>query len=192
MSADMAPSGHTVAAAPTDDMTFATHQISGAEGRDVAANLDNCPHELVTDDERRGDSVLRPGIPVINVEIGAANASTQHANEDIIDSDRRYWHFLQPQARLALVLDQCFHCAPLLMRRCVHRDRSCLAFALPGSLSALLPPGELPNACHMRKRTHASALSVKPLLRRINALVVAWIERFDCHPHGRMYCWAKR
>src|SRR5262249_53627524 len=105
---------------------------------DVGADVDNGAHELVPDDEWRGDGVLRPGVPVINVEIGAADASTQHANEDIIDADRWYWHILQPQAWLGLALDQCLHCALLLMRRCVHRDLCYLSVACPWFLSALL------------------------------------------------------
>ena len=38
------------------------------------SRLDDLADELMADDHRHGDGLLRPGVPVVDVQIGAANA----------------------------------------------------------------------------------------------------------------------
>jgi len=46
------------------------------------------------------------------VDVGAANARTQHANENIVDSDRRLRNILEPQTLFGMSFDQRFQLQP--------------------------------------------------------------------------------
>src|SRR5579885_889609 len=110
--AKMAAPGQAVPAAPAGHMPFAADDIARMKIVDVRANFDNFAHELMTDRHRNGNRALRPIVPVINVNVGAANARAPDTNEDVVDSGSRRFNLLEPQSGLAPAFDQSFHDGP--------------------------------------------------------------------------------
>ena len=47
------------------------------------------PDELVADRHRHGDGLLRPLVPLVDVDVGAADAGAQHLDQHVVDADRR-------------------------------------------------------------------------------------------------------
>ena len=72
---------------------------------DVVADFKDFTDELVPNDQRHGNGPLRPGIPLVDVQVGAADAGAVDANQNIIDADRRLRHIGQPQTRLGPAFD---------------------------------------------------------------------------------------
>ena len=70
------------------------------------SDLDDLADELVADDERDGDRLLRPCVPRVDVQVGAADAGLAHADEDVVDPDLRLGHVLEPESRLGLRLHE--------------------------------------------------------------------------------------
>ena len=61
--AEMAPAGQAVAAAAADDVALAADEVAEAEVVDVGADRDDLADELVADDHRHRDGLLRPRRP---------------------------------------------------------------------------------------------------------------------------------
>ena len=78
---------------------------------DVGAHLDDLSYKLVADRHRHRNGALRPFVPVVDVQIGSADAGSKDANQYIVDADGGFRNLLEPQSRLALALDECFHLA---------------------------------------------------------------------------------
>ena len=72
--AEMPAAGEAVAAAAADDVAFAADDFAGEKVVHVRADLDDLADELVADDHRHGDRLLRPGVPLVDVQVGAADA----------------------------------------------------------------------------------------------------------------------
>ena len=90
-------------------MTLTAHQITGPQIADVRSRFNDLPGELVPDDQRHRHVNLGPAIPVVNVQIRAAHAGSQHPDEHIIPADRRDWHILNRQPCLRSRFHQSFH-----------------------------------------------------------------------------------
>src|ERR1700683_3204817 len=105
----MPPSSQAVPAAAADHVTFAAHDIAGVEVSYVRSGFDDLPGELMSDGHGNGDSALRPFVPVVNVEIGSANAGSAHADQDGVDADGGDRDFFQPESRLRFAFYECFH-----------------------------------------------------------------------------------
>ncbi len=107
--AQMPPPGQAIAAAAADHVAFAAHQIARVEIADVGAHLHDLADKLVADRHRHRNGALRPLVPIVDMNIGAADAGALYADQDIVDADRRLGNLFEPQARLALALYECFH-----------------------------------------------------------------------------------
>src|SRR5262245_11652860 len=77
--AQMTPAREAVAATATHHMTFGADRLTGEKVFYVRADLDHFAHEFVPNDHRHGNGFLRPCIPFVDVEIGAADAGAVHA-----------------------------------------------------------------------------------------------------------------
>ncbi len=113
--AEMAAAGEAVAAASADDVAFAGDEVSGLEVVDVGADLGDLADEFVTDDEGDGDGFLRPGVPVVDVEVGAADAGLEDANLDVVDAGFRFGDVREPETFFGVRLDQGFHGCSLVI-----------------------------------------------------------------------------
>ena len=76
--------------------------LGGALGDDLS-------HELVAGYHGGLDGALRPPVPLVDVEIGAADGGPLHFDQYVVDAQFRVRHFLQPEAFTGLLLDQRFH-----------------------------------------------------------------------------------
>jgi hypothetical protein len=101
--------GHAVAAAAADHVALAAHEVAGVEVADVVSDGNDLAHELVADDERHRDRALRPGVPAVDVHVGAADSGAVHADQDVVDAVLRLGHVLQPQASFRPALHKCAH-----------------------------------------------------------------------------------
>src|SRR5690242_7467891 len=85
MGTQMPAAGQTIAAASTDHMAFAAHELAGMEINHVGTDIDNLSHELVADNHRYGYRLASPLIPVVNVQVRPANACTIHFDQHVVD-----------------------------------------------------------------------------------------------------------
>jgi hypothetical protein len=109
MRADMATSGEAVATAAADDVAFAADDVAREEVGHVGPDLDDPADELMPDRHGDGDRLLRPIVPLVDVDVRAADPGPQHLDQDVVDADLRLVDVLQPQAGLAPALAECFH-----------------------------------------------------------------------------------
>ena len=72
--AEMPAAGKAVAAAAADHVAFAADDVAGEEVVDVGADRDDLADELVADRHRHRDGLLRPFVPVVDVDVGTADA----------------------------------------------------------------------------------------------------------------------
>ena len=61
------------------------------------------------DDHRDRDRLLRPLVPLVNVQIGAAEAGFLHADEHIVQIDFGLRHVFEPETRAGFTFDEGFH-----------------------------------------------------------------------------------
>jgi hypothetical protein len=94
----MSPAREAVSAMTANDMAFSAHHLPGKKVLHVGANFDNFADELVADDHRHGNGLLRPFIPFIDVNIGAANAGAVDADENVVDADFGLGNLLKPES----------------------------------------------------------------------------------------------
>ena len=74
LGAQVPPPGQAMAAATADDVTFAADEVARREVLDVGADLDDLADELVADESGGWIVVLGPGVPRLDVQVGAADA----------------------------------------------------------------------------------------------------------------------
>ncbi len=107
--AEVAAAGHAVAAAAADDVPLAADEVAEREVAHVRPEADDLADELVTDHQRHRHRLLRPGVPAVDVQVGAADARLAHADQDVVDADLRLGHVLEPETLARLRLDQRAH-----------------------------------------------------------------------------------
>ena len=107
--AQVAAPGEAVAAAPAHEVAFAADDVAGGEVGDVGADLDDLADELVPDHHRHRDRLLRPRVPVVDVQIGAADAGPVDPDQHVVDPDFGFGHVLEPQSGLRLGFHECSH-----------------------------------------------------------------------------------
>src|SRR5262245_45563635 len=100
--AKMASAGKTIAAMDAHGVTLTRNPIPRRETiHSIAHTLENAD-VFVADYQWYRDRLLRPRIPVVNVDISAADRSLLAADKRIIVAHFRHRHFLEPKARLSL------------------------------------------------------------------------------------------
>ena len=107
--AQVAPTGEAVAAASADHVAFAADDVAGEEVVDVGADGDDFADEFVADGHGDGNGFLRPVVPVVDVDVGSADAGVEHADEDVVNAHRGFGDVFQPKSALGPRLDQRFH-----------------------------------------------------------------------------------
>ena len=98
-----------VVAVPADDVPLAGHDIAGLVGLHRRAHALHDTAELMTHVHTHGNGLLRPGIPVPNMQIRTADSGLVNLNEDIIRADFRHRHLHQLQPLIGLRFDERFH-----------------------------------------------------------------------------------
>src|SRR5262245_23409692 len=101
--------GEAVPAAAADDVAFAAHDVTREEVRNVRADLDDFTCEFVPDDHGYGNGLLRPVVPFVDMQIGAADARTIDSNQHIVQANFGHWHIFEPQTGFRFAFDERFH-----------------------------------------------------------------------------------
>jgi hypothetical protein len=94
MGAEVTAAREAVSAATADDVTFSADELTDGEIGDVGADGYDFADELVTNDEPLTDGRSGPGIPVVNMEVGAADAGVENADFDVVDAHLRFRYVL--------------------------------------------------------------------------------------------------
>ena len=77
-------------------MAFRADDLAGVDRGDILTQLHDFADELMADDEAWLDGVLRPLVPRVDVEVGAADAGAKDADEDLARTGLRLRNVLQP------------------------------------------------------------------------------------------------
>jgi hypothetical protein len=101
--AEVAAAGEAVSTATADYMAFAADDLANGEIGDVGAHGYDFADELVANDEALADGGFCPGIPVVDVEVGAADAGVENADLDVVDAHLRLWYVLKPETAFITV-----------------------------------------------------------------------------------------
>ena len=109
IAAQVPPPGAAIAAMSAGDVAFSGHAIAGVEAAHFPAQFDDFAGILMADGHGHGHGLLRPGVPVVDMHVGAADGGAMHLDEYIVVADRGFRNVLQPDAGFRACLDQCFH-----------------------------------------------------------------------------------
>jgi hypothetical protein len=96
--AEVAAAGETVAAVSANDVAFSTDDFSGRKTSDVRADGGDFTYEFVADDQRSFYGGLGPWVPVADVEVCAADAGFEDADEDVVDAGFGDGDIFEPEA----------------------------------------------------------------------------------------------
>ena len=107
--AEVTAAGQAVSASPANDVPFAADDVVDAEILDVASHGDDPADELMAHDQRHGNGPLRPGVPVVDMDVGAADARAENLDQHVVDPDFRNRHLIEPKALAGFLLHQRFH-----------------------------------------------------------------------------------
>jgi len=107
--AKVPPTREAVATATAHHMTFRADDFARVEIAHVGPYRHDFPDELMPDHHRYGNGFLRPGIPFVNVEVGAADAGFKNLDEHVIDAHRGFGNIPQPQSGFCFGFDECLH-----------------------------------------------------------------------------------
>ena len=114
------PAGHAVAATAADQVALAAHEVARTQFLHVGPDIHDLAGELVADNQRHRHVRLRPAVPVIDVQVRAADTGSEHTDQNVVAAQRRDRHVLKPEARLRLRLYQRLHRRSRVHDRCRH------------------------------------------------------------------------
>jgi len=101
--------GQAIPAMAANDMSFAADKLADFNVVYISAYFRDRSDELMAYNEGSLYCLLSPGVPVENVNVGAADCGFCDLYQDVISTDPRNGYVLHPQALFSFVLDQCFH-----------------------------------------------------------------------------------
>ena len=99
--------GH--AALHADEVALARHAVAHLDGADMRTDVRDDPCEFVPNHHGNGNGLLRPGIPLPDVEVGAADAGLGDLDEDVVRADLRHGLVAHHETLGLLRLHQCPH-----------------------------------------------------------------------------------
>src|SRR5882672_11402047 len=91
------------------DVSFYGDALPLCEPAHLGADLGHRALEFVADDQRHLDGLLRPGVPVDDVQVGPADRRVMDAHQQVVRADRRLRDLFHPDARLFLALHEGLH-----------------------------------------------------------------------------------
>ena len=87
-----------IAAVAAGDVSLARHAVAHLDVAHACADFLHHAHIFVTDGHGRFDGLLAPFVPLINMEVGAANSRFLDFDEDIVHAHFGHGHILHPDA----------------------------------------------------------------------------------------------
>src|ERR1041385_1293888 len=107
--AEVSPPRQAVAAMAADDVAFAGDDVAFVEVMGVGAGGNDSADEFVADVHGNGDGFLGPGVPVVDVHIGSADAGPEDFDLHIVDAVFWNRHILEPETDFPLTFHQSAH-----------------------------------------------------------------------------------
>jgi hypothetical protein len=92
----MPPPREAIATMSTGDVTFADNQVAFCKSFDVIADLINNADKLMPNDHRHPNHLLRPSIPVVDVQVRAADGRFQNADQHIVTAELWNGNLFEP------------------------------------------------------------------------------------------------
>lgn len=96
----------TIPASPADDVPFAANDLAGMKIIYVGADSDDFSDKLVSNRHRNRDSGARPIVPVIDMDVGAADSCVSDADQNVVDADYGLRNIFKPQSGRGLAFDK--------------------------------------------------------------------------------------
>ena len=112
VAAQMTPPGAAVAAVAAGHMALARDPVADLQAADFHADFGDFADERMADDHRNRDGGLRPFVPVVDMDVGAADRRLLDLDQHVIVADGGQRGVLHPDAGLGLGLDQGLHMTP--------------------------------------------------------------------------------
>jgi hypothetical protein len=109
VAAQVAAPGAAVAAVAAGDMPLARDPLADLEAPNLAAEARDLAGELVADGHGHRDRLLGPTVPVVDVNVGAADRGLADLDQHVVVADLRLDGPLHPDAGFGLALDQRSH-----------------------------------------------------------------------------------
>ena len=138
--AEVTSAGTAVAAPAADQVALGADDVADVHIEDADPHLRHLADELVAEDQRRRDRLLRPRVPGLDVQVGATDAGATHADEHVRRSGHGDRHVRQFQSCLGCGLAQGQHqsaarrrkassavSVPAVARSRFANDASCMA-----------------------------------------------------------------
>jgi hypothetical protein len=102
-------SSHTIPAATANQMTFAADYVADLKIIDVSPDFNDFAHKFVPQNGRNFYRLLRPIVPVPNMNVRSADSRLFDANQNVVDSHCRFWNVFDPQTDLRFAFYNRFH-----------------------------------------------------------------------------------
>src|SRR5690606_3331072 len=104
--AEVPAAGEAVAALAADDVPLGGDQLADLEPLYVAAQGGDVAGELVAHGHGGGDGRPGPVVPLVDVEVGAADARGVHPDQDLVRTGLGYRDLLEGESRAVGMLHQ--------------------------------------------------------------------------------------
>ena len=105
----MPPASQAVATPPAHHVPLPADDLARMKVLDVRPHLNHPADEFVPHDQRHRHGLLRPGVPIVNMQVRPADPRAQNLDQHVVDPYRRHRHILQPKPLLRLPLHQRLH-----------------------------------------------------------------------------------
>ncbi len=125
--AQVTPARQAVAAVPADQVALPAHRLAGEKVPDHGAHALHDAGELVPDHQGHRHVLRGPGVPVVDVQVRAADGGFPDADQHVGGADFRLAHLLQPEPGLGPLLDQSLHGRPVSSASSKPGSASCWA-----------------------------------------------------------------
>jgi len=109
VAAQVAAAGAAVAAVAAGDVAFAGDALADLEALHFRAHAGDDADVLVADVHRHRDGLLRPLIPVPDMDVGAADRGLGDLDQQVVRADLGHRHVGHLQTRRRLQFGKCFH-----------------------------------------------------------------------------------
>ena len=86
MRAKVPPPRKAVTASAANHVSFPADDVARMKVADVRSHCDDLAHEFVPDRHGHGNGRLCPIVPIVDVQVGAANPGVAHANQNVVDA----------------------------------------------------------------------------------------------------------
>ena len=110
IAAQVTAPGAAITAFAAHDVSFPRHPVADLDRMHELADLFDHADVFVADGHRHGHVFLRPLVPVVDMQVGAADRDLADLDQHVLGTGLGPRHVLQPEAGFIVCLDQCFHC----------------------------------------------------------------------------------